>query len=104
MDDRDLERPAITVSTDSPPGQGGNDGKPPLDELAWRAFVSLPETVRGLPPDIVREAIRFHRWLEGRLADLRRVRLSFVDADLPDAPVHHALSKCAGFVRRVDDR
>lgn len=54
------------------------------DALAEHATGLIPETIRALPPENMREAMAFHRWLEGRLAELRATPLSFVDADLPE--------------------
>jgi len=50
----------------------------------------IPDAVRALPPENMREAMAFHRWLEGRLAELRAAPLSFVDADLPEPLIRRA--------------
>jgi hypothetical protein len=54
------------------------------DALADHAAGLIPDTIRALPPENMREAMVFHRWLEGRLAELRATPLSFVDAVLPE--------------------
>lgn len=60
------------------------------DALAEQVAGLIPDSVRALPPDNLREAMAFHRWLEGRLAALRATPLSFVDADVPEPRVHEA--------------
>jgi hypothetical protein len=36
-----------------------------------------------LPPDLTREAERFHRWLDGKLTELRQAELSYLEPVLP---------------------
>jgi hypothetical protein len=54
------------------------------DALTEHAAGLIPDAMRALPPENMREAMAFHRWLEGRLAELRAAPLSFADADLPE--------------------
>jgi hypothetical protein len=65
--------------------------RPPVSELA---AASIADVVRNLPEASLIEALAFHDWLRGRLADLRGLPLSFTDADIPAGRVHQALRQC----------
>ncbi len=78
----------------SPDGQPGPVGKRLTpDAVSELAAGSIPEVIRTLPDANVRAAIAFHRWLDARLAELRDVPLSFVDADVPGGRVHEASAR-----------
>jgi hypothetical protein len=42
-----------------------------------------PDPDPQLPPDLTREAERFHRWLDSKLTELRQAELSYLEPVLP---------------------
>jgi hypothetical protein len=73
---------------------GHCDGKPTPEAVSELASESIPEVIRSMSSENLAEAIAFHRWLNTRLAELRSVPLSFVDAEIPAGRVQQALGRC----------
>lgn len=48
-----------------------------------------------LPPDLVAEAQRFHRWLDGKLTELRQAELSYLEPVLPAMAARWLESGCS---------
>lgn len=83
--------------------EGHHDGHATPDVLPLLASASIPDVIRGLPQEELAEAVAFHRWLDGRLVELRRLPLSFVDADIPAGRVHQALARCTLLCHETSD-
>jgi hypothetical protein len=72
---------------------GRYDCYPGPDAVSQLASAPIPDVISSLPAEDLAEAVAFHRWLNERLVELRRLPLSFVDADIPAGRVHQALSR-----------